>query len=130
FEFDYVTILNPPLTADPVHNFVIERDANVPRKNAMAQPIAEKRALYLRVSHEISGRFIYFLRRDSGTNQFAHPVENVARRATRLPHLLNFFCALDWNHAGTFSSIKRDISVNTVSRSRFPSIRRKIDIFP
>src|SRR4051794_719934 len=96
----------------------------------MTEPIIIKGALHFGVGHEIGGGFVHFLGRNSGTNQFSQTIEDVARGAARLPHLLDFLGVLDRNThaAATLSSISRDISANTVSRSQLPSIRRKIDI--
>src|SRR6266436_275990 len=125
-----IAVLNPALARDAVHNFVIERNADVPRKHTVPEPITQESTFHLRFLHENSSRFIDLLRRDSRTDELADTIENLARGTARLPHLLDFFCALDRNHAGTLSSIKREISANTVSRSRLPSIRCKIDILP
>src|SRR5437763_9775846 len=45
-ELHYVAILNTPLAANTVDHFVVKGDANVPGKNAMAQPITTKGARY------------------------------------------------------------------------------------
>src|SRR6266480_3182293 len=125
-----IAVLNPALARDPVYNFVIERNANVPRKNAVPQPITQESASHLRFLHESSSRVIDLFGRNSGTDELADTIENFARGAARLAHLLDFFCAFDRNHAGTLSSITCEISANTPSRSRLPSIRCKIDILP
>src|SRR6266513_3670943 len=100
----------------------------MPREYAVTEPISEKSAFHLCLLHENSGGFIDLFRRNSGPNKLADTIENVARRATRLPHFLYFFCALDRNHSDALFSIRREISPNTASRSRLPSIRCKIDI--
>src|SRR4029077_15097187 len=125
-----VAVLNPALAANSMNNFVVQRDANAARKNSVAEAITEKRAFHLRLLHKIRGRLVDFFGRDSRTNQLAYPIENLAGRATSLSHFLHFLSALNWNHAVTLSSISRAISAKTVSRSLFPSTRRKIDTFP
>src|SRR5215471_15166613 len=80
-ELHYVAVLNPSLAANTVDHFVIKGDANMPGKNAMPQAIAQKRALYTRVAHEISGCLIYFLGCNSRANQIADSVKDVARGA-------------------------------------------------
>src|SRR6266404_266509 len=129
-EFDDLAVLNAALASNAVHHFVVQRDANGARKNAVPEPITEKRALHASFVHEIGGRVIHLFRRNAGANHFTDSIENVARAAARLPHLFDFLHALNRNHAGTLSSISREISAKTVSRSRLPSIRRKIDILP
>ena len=79
---------------------------------------------------EIGRRFIHLLRCNSRADKLADTIENVARSAAGLPHLFDFSRAFDRNHAGAFlSSIRRETSAKTASRSRLPSIRCKIDIF-
>src|SRR5437868_1291214 len=80
-EFHNVAVLNTPLTADAVYDFIVERNANISRKNAMPEAITEKSAFHFRIGHEISGRFIYFFRRNARSDQLRHTVEDIARRA-------------------------------------------------
>src|ERR1051325_6514890 len=100
-----------------------------PGKNGVAEPVAEKSALHAGVAHEIRGCLIHFLRCNSRPDQIADFVEDVACRAACLPHLLNLPGVLDRNHFAVLFSINFEISENTASRSRFPSIRCRIDTF-
>src|SRR5262245_55103801 len=59
-QFHDVAILNASLTTNTVDHFVIKRDANVPRENAMPQAITQKGTLYAGVAHEIRSRLIHF----------------------------------------------------------------------
>src|SRR5438552_4588231 len=95
----------------------------------MPKPVTEECAFDVRFLHEISGRLIRFFGRDSGPDEFAHVIENFARGVARLPHPLHFLGILNRYHAVILSSIKPEMPLKTASRSRFPSIRRKIDIF-
>ncbi len=72
-----------------MHDLVIKRNANISGKNAMPESIAQKRTLHACLLHEIGRGLVHFLRRNSGPNQFAHPIENLARRAACLPHLFD-----------------------------------------
>ena len=126
-ELDDVAVLDPALAPDAVHDFVIERDANIPGENAMPDPITEESALHAGFLHEIGRGLVHFLRRNAGANQILHPIENLAGRAAGAPHFFDFLCALDRNHADC--SINREISPKTASRSRFPSILRSVPAF-
>src|SRR5207245_5833044 len=75
-ELHDVTVLNPTLTTDSVHDFVVERDANVSRENAMTESITEERALHFRVAHEIRSRFVDFFGCNSWTNQLGYSIES------------------------------------------------------
>src|SRR5262249_47373024 len=112
-----------------VDDFVIKGDANVPRKDAMPQPITQKGAFYTGVAHEVRGCLIHFFGCNSRTNQIADPVEDVACCATCLSHFFDFPGVLDRNHFAVLSSINFEMSAKTASRSRFPSIRCKMDTF-
>ena len=98
-----------------------------PGKNAMPDPVAEKRAPHAGFLHEIGRGLVHFLRRNAGPDQLAHPIENLAGRAAGLPHFFDLFSALDRNHADC--SINREMSLKTASRSRFPSILRSVPAF-
>src|SRR6478735_5575755 len=128
-ELHHVAILNAPLAANPVDHFVVKGDANVSGKDAMPQPITQKGASYADVAHEVRGRLIDFLGCNSRANQIADPVEYVARGSARLPHFLYFLRVLDRDHFAVLSSINREMSAKTASRSRLPSIRCNIDTF-
>src|SRR4030095_16787751 len=128
-ELHYVAILNAALAPDTVDDFVVKRDADVPGENAMPESIAQKSALHTRFVHKIRGCLIYFLGGNSRANQIADPVEDVARGAACLPHLLYFPGVLNRNHFPVLSSINFEMSAKTASRSRFPSIRCKMDTF-
>ena len=85
----------------------------LPGKNAMPEPIAEKRALHAGLLHEIGRGLVDFLRRNPGPNEFAHAIENIARRAAGQPHFFDFPSVLDRDHAALLSSIKsRNIREN------------------
>src|SRR6516164_439237 len=129
-ELHNVAILNAPLAANTVDHFVIKRDTNVPGKDAMPQPITQEGASYTSIAHKVRSCLIDFFGRNSRTNQIADPVEDVACCAACLPHLLDFPGVLDRNHCAILSSINFEMSSKTMSRSRFPSIRCKMDTFP
>ena len=63
-ELHDVAILNAALTADAVHDLVVQRNADVARENAMTKAIPEKRALHTGILHEIGGGLVDFLRRN------------------------------------------------------------------
>src|SRR6266513_6099535 len=126
-ELHDVAILNAPLAANAVDHFVVKGDANVPGKNAMPQAITQKCAFYAGVAHKVGGCMVYFLRCNSRANQIGEAVEDVARCAAGLPHLLDFPGVLDRNHFAVLSSINFEMSAKTVSRSRLPSMRCKMD---
>src|SRR5438270_3243441 len=113
-----VAILNAPLAGDPMNDFIIQRDADVARINPVPQPIAEKGTLHSRFRHHLRSRFVDFLGGDSGSNQLDYTLEDIAGDAAGLAHFLCLLRALDRNH---FDSISREMSLKTVSRSRFPS---------
>src|SRR5439155_20555001 len=97
-ELHDVAVLNPTLTRDSMDNFVVDRDANVARENAVPKPITKESAFHFRPLHEVSRRFVHLFRCDSGPDQLAHSIENLARGAARSPHFVHFLRALDWNH--------------------------------
>src|SRR5262249_24472796 len=101
----------------------------VPGKDAVSQPITEKRAFYPGVAHKVRGCLIYFFGCNSRTNQIADSIEYVACGATCLPHLFDFPGVLDRDHFAVLSSINFEMSAKTASRSRLPSIRCKMDTF-
>src|SRR5205807_6422532 len=78
-ELHNIAVLNAPVTANPMHHFIIKRDANVSGKHAMPEPITQERTLYAGVTHKVRSCLIYFLGADSGANQVADLVENVTR---------------------------------------------------
>src|SRR5205085_6155419 len=112
-------LLNAPLAADAVNHFVVKRDANVARENAVPHPITQKCTLHAGLAHEVRCCFVHLFGRNTRANQIANAVENVARSATCLPHFLNFPGVFDRNHR--LSSISREMSLKTPSRSRLPS---------
>src|SRR5262249_60822361 len=122
-------IRKAPLVAKAVHHSVIERDENVAGKNAVPEPIAQKGTFHAGVAHEIRGCLIHFLRCNSRANQVAHPIEDITRRAACLPHLFDLPRILYRNHFAVLSSINREVSPKTASRSRLPSIRYRVDSF-
>src|SRR5215510_5030273 len=124
-QFYDVAILNAPLAADSVHDFVIKGNTNVAGKNAVAESITKKRTFHVCAAHEVRCCFVHLFCGNSGTNQVTNTVENVAGGAASLPHLLNFPGVLDRNHR--LFSISRAISPKTASRSRLPLIRCSID---
>src|SRR5262249_16447461 len=128
-ELHHVAILNAPLAANTMDHFVVKRDANVPGENAVPQTITQKRAPYAGVAHKVRGCLIYFLGCNSRPDQITDSVEDVARGAACLPHLLDFPGVLDRNHCAVLSSINFEMSAKTASRARFPSIRCKMDTF-
>jgi hypothetical protein len=95
----------------------------------MPKPVTQEGAFHMRIAHEIRCRLVDFFRCNARSNKVAHSVQNVARSAARLAHLVDFSRVLDWYHGVLLPSINREISLKTASRSRFPSIRCKIDIF-
>src|SRR4029077_7873630 len=64
-DFYNIAILNPPMAADAVHHFVIERNANVSGKYAVPEAIAEKCAFHMRIAHEVCCPFIDFFCRNA-----------------------------------------------------------------
>jgi hypothetical protein len=128
-ELNDIAVLNTSLAPDAVDNFIVQRDANVAGENAVPKPVTEECAFDIRFLHEISSRLIHFFGRDSGPDEFAHAIKNFPRATARLPHPFHFLGILDGDHAVALFSIKREMSLKTASRPRFPSIRRKIDIF-
>ena len=128
-EFHDVPVLDATLAANPMNHLIIKRNTDVPGENAMTQPIPQKRAFHSGVAHEIRSRLVYFLCGNPRPNKIADPVEEIAGRAARLPHFFDLPGIFDWNHFGVLSSINREISAKTASRSRLPSIRWRIDTF-
>src|SRR4030095_117380 len=123
-----VAVLDPTLAPDAVHNLVVQRNANVAGENSMPQPIPQKRAPPPGALHQIRGCLIDLFGRNPRPDQLAHPIENIACRAAGDPHLVDLPSRLYRNHR-TRSSIKAEISANTVSRSRFPSMRWRASSF-
>jgi hypothetical protein len=96
----------------------------------VTEPIPEKGAFDPGLLHKNGGRFIDLFRGDARPNKVAYTIQNIARGAAGLPHFFDFSGAFDRNHAELLLSISREISANTASRSRLPSIRCRIDILP
>src|SRR3954453_8776664 len=67
-EFYDVAILDSPLAADSVDDFVVNGNADVTGKNPMAESIAEERVFHAGFGHEISRRVVNFFRGNSRPN--------------------------------------------------------------
>src|SRR5436189_4597 len=79
------------------------------------------------IAHEVRRRLVHFFGRNAGTDQLAYAIENVARGAASLPHLVNFLRVFNWDHVAFLSSINRETS-SQITKSKAVRSLARIDI--